>query len=912
MTVLLFVLTSNLANGQDARPSIYASAGDKTVIQQKIKSEAWAGQIWAKLLADIDPYVNRHQQDASWITSRLAMYWKKGEHYTQCYLKSENWDYGTGNAPVPTLRMPGMRIWNEYLNVPLEQREAYNESGDMKGLSRSNPEKGVVLVPYKKSGHMIRGNNNEILTLAEKAAFVYWLNGEEKYARFAADIFNTWLIGTYYMNPILDPGKSSGGPGGYEPGGILGYYDYEQIHDDLSTHAAAVYDFMAGYLQKHSSPSIQATGKSFQDVSATVFKRFIDIGMVRGGKTGNWNVNGWEMIMPAILTLGPDQDYADGKGKSHYLKFYTTTTTKYHDALPDILSAYDSVTGLWPESPGYASGTITSLLSMALPLYKSGVNTLSGNPMMQKAALSIFTWLDARGNLVNFGDGRGGPGDFSRFEKLLTYYTWTKDIANSQLVATALQKGIAAKQYNRADGDWKSLCFNVAKLPESTQDLGYARSAYSKVHRHLIQKNGSDSSGLMFTLYGGYPKQKHMSPNGLALQLYGKGWALAPDASGYESYWSADYNYHQTATGSNTILPGYTAGPVTINGVEPGVDSLMFTNSKALSPYCSFADLSAAEKRRMVAMIRLPSGGGYYVDVFRSDQNNNDYLYHNLGNELILKAANGKSFEFTRLDTLATDYNSAYSYFKKPRMANVGEAIQASWIINVTKPAIVMDMWMKGEPKRDLIQVEAPYTNLNAAVSPKGINIAPETTHAIIVRQNQANGWVQPFVSVFEPHNEGAKSIASIEPIADVKGLVALLVKQRQAENGQQLILNSVSDHVYDLQKGTRFSGVFGVVSENKRGLQYLYLGQGRLLKFGQYSLEFKERQSGACLRIDGERMYYAALSPVRITLPIKTNTDIYLVKDGKEEKLRSVIDLKKGLVSAEFPAGYEIEIKLK
>lgn len=52
---------------------------------------------------------------------------------------------------------------------------------------------------------MIRGNNVEKLTLAENAAFVYWVTGEEKFARFAADIFNTWLIGTYYMNPILDP-----------------------------------------------------------------------------------------------------------------------------------------------------------------------------------------------------------------------------------------------------------------------------------------------------------------------------------------------------------------------------------------------------------------------------------------------------------------------------------------------------------------------------------------------------------------------------------------------------------------------------------------------------------------------------------------------------------------------------------
>jgi hypothetical protein len=97
------------------------------------------------------------------------MYWRDGEHYTQCYLKKQNWDYGEGNAPVPTVRMPGMRTWNKWANVPLEQRKPYNESGDMLGYDIQHPDLSPVEVPYKESGHMIRSNNGEILDLAEKA-----------------------------------------------------------------------------------------------------------------------------------------------------------------------------------------------------------------------------------------------------------------------------------------------------------------------------------------------------------------------------------------------------------------------------------------------------------------------------------------------------------------------------------------------------------------------------------------------------------------------------------------------------------------------------------------------------------------------------------------------------------------------
>ena len=142
-------------------------------ILQKIADEEWAKEAFTKIRGNVEKYADRHAADPQWIISRLAMYWKEGERYTQCYLKNQNWDRGEGDAPVPTVRMPGMRTWNKYYNVPLEDRQPYNETGDMLGLNRQNPSAPPVLVPYKESGHMIRGNNVEKLTLAENAAVSY-------------------------------------------------------------------------------------------------------------------------------------------------------------------------------------------------------------------------------------------------------------------------------------------------------------------------------------------------------------------------------------------------------------------------------------------------------------------------------------------------------------------------------------------------------------------------------------------------------------------------------------------------------------------------------------------------------------------------------------------------------------------
>lgn len=175
---LLFSLRVGYA--QDVNPSfthprIYVSDSDKVSVKEKIACQPWAKSVYLQLKNKIDPYVKRHETEPEWIVSRLAMYWKEGERYTQCYLKKQNWDRGEGNAPVPTVRMPGMRTWNKYVNVPLEGRTPYNETGDMWGIDRTDPGAPKTLVPYKESGHMIRSNNAEILTLAEEAAFLYWL-----------------------------------------------------------------------------------------------------------------------------------------------------------------------------------------------------------------------------------------------------------------------------------------------------------------------------------------------------------------------------------------------------------------------------------------------------------------------------------------------------------------------------------------------------------------------------------------------------------------------------------------------------------------------------------------------------------------------------------------------------------------
>ncbi len=879
LLAIVLLLQSVMVAAQ-THPLLFANNTENETIKKKIESEDWAQSAWLNLKAEIDTHVDRHQEDPEWITSRLAMYWKDGERYTQCYIKKQNWDYGEGNAPIPTVRLPGMRTWNNYNNVPLEDRIPFNESGDMLGVDRSSDDKTNVLVPYKESGHMITKNNREILMLAEKSAFAYWITDDEKYAKFSADIFNTWLLGTYYMEPPLDPEKSTKGPGGYEPGGIMGYYDYEQIHDFLQIHAAHTYDFLYDYLKANPHEHLVSLDKDVTEVAGIVFKRFIDLGLVRGGKRGNWNVNGYKNIMPSILVLESNEYYDDKKGKEYYIPYYTEITTDYHEALPDFIKNFDAVTGLWPESPGYASGMISAVLDIGMPLYKSGVNTIN-NPLLQKAAMANLSWLDPRGNLVVFGDMRGGPTNFSVFERMLTYYTWEGDNESAEKMATVINKGLASGQHNRNEANWQGICM-YQPLPTSNDELPYYRASYSAFHRHLIMKNGnSEDNSLMFTLYGG-KKGGHLTDNGLCMQFYGQGYALAPDASAYESYWSTDAKYHRSITGSNTILPGYTVGDIIVNAMEPYVDGASELNCQdAISPKCSFSDVTADEKRRVVAMVRTSETSGYYVDIFRSNQDDNDYLHHNLGDKMTIKNSDDSKIETKEVDSITNHYHRAYSFFKNIKKADLNDDFVVNWQIEKVAPTLNIDMWMMGQENREVYLMDAPPTTLRTDVTPGMVNKSPQTTPTMIVRQSDNNAQAHPFVAVFDSYKQGEKSIKEIVKVADADNMIAIRVVSNNST--QQLIINAIDNQKYKVAKKVEFQGTMAISSEKEGSFDYLYLGHGSYLRNGKYSIEAVEGDASVELRMVDGKLYYSANKPVKITI--------------------------KGSKAKEYPAGYEKEI---
>ena len=76
-----------------------------------------------------------------------------------------------------------------------------------------------------------------------------------------------------------------------------------------------------------------------------------------------------------------------------------------------------------------------------------------------------------------------------------------------------------------------------------------------------------------------------------------------------------------------------------------------------------------SRRKVVVAMVKTASDKGFYVDIFRSNQMDNDYLFHNVGTSLNLMDAGGKLLPLTETERLEKIYGEGYNWFKKLRRA---------------------------------------------------------------------------------------------------------------------------------------------------------------------------------------------------------------------------------------------------
>ena len=536
LLALCFLSFLNSASGQEiplpekmpqTHPRVLTTPAGKQETWKLIKKEEWAKDVFNKLKERTEVYTNLTDAQPAWLLSRLAMYWKS--HATEVYVKGETFDHAGGErAPYPTVRYTGTRGTAATHGRPkLADVVPYDdEDGNVTFCNNALPDRPMESVHPSKTGRNIESLNCEILGIARDAAFLYWMTDEEKFAKLAAGVFDTYMTGIYYRNVPIDLNH------GHQQT-LVGLTSFEVIHEDALHIAVPLYDFLYNYLK--------ANYPDKMEIYAGAFKKWADNIIANGVPHNNWNLLQARFIMNVGLVLEDNKEYADGKGREYYIDYVMNRSSIRQWSLTRLADyGFDINTGIWAECPGYSSVVIND--------YANFVNQFDTNlqydlvkamPVLSKAVATTPQYLFPNRMICGFGDTHPGYLSTNFFIRMIqnaqangkkeqeNYFTALLKCLNPDLGNDKTEKKNVRVSVNSFFED-KPLTLNPKVQPGKIEDY-VSPLFYAPNVSWLVQRNGMHPrNSLMISLNGS--EGNHMHANGISMELYGKGYVLGPDA----------------------------------------------------------------------------------------------------------------------------------------------------------------------------------------------------------------------------------------------------------------------------------------------------------------------------------------------------------------------------------------------
>lgn len=863
----------NAAVAQD-HPRIYITNDAKSEFLKRIETQENVSEYIADIHSNVDEYVDRHLTDPEWIVSRLQMYWKT--KYQRVYVKGMDFSHGEGSAPVPTVRFSGSRDWDtDYVVPDIEDIMPYMD--DERGLYLQNSEKPGK--PWEwthpsETGHVVENINKKILELAEEAAFLYWLEGEKKYAVFAMDIFMKYIEGMYHRDPPLTVD-------GHRNKDLMGLQTFEVIHEKVIEPLTICYDFIYDFLGDK--------GKDFTMIQQ-VFRKWADQEIKYGVPGNNWNLMQARYITYLALALENDNNYADGKGQQYYIDQVLNQNSRKQKALKDVIKIFDPETGIWPEVASYSIMVSDDILEIYCLMDKTlNNNLLEQYPMLEKAILANFNYLFPNGYTTAYGDAKHSHLRFSALELLISNYRKYNKLEKEKLITGQLKRFMEDGAYDREK--IKSI-FQLFYYVEELKDVPIANSFsemvnptfYSPNVSWTVQRNGnSEDNGMMISKNASLGNHSHA--NGINIELFAKGMVVATDCARGDSYWSTNHKeYYSRFPAHNTVvvdgISDYrtmsTKHAYELESIYPSTD-----NSLLLGDY-TYADVSFTEpasdalQRRLTGTIRTSESSGYFVDIFRSARNDkqdkkHEYLFHGQGNGILLSDFMGNSLTTKSTNELSSDKGDlkGYDYFTNKKEVSFSDNFIAQFSMpSMQKKNLKVNLHMKGFEGRKIFTVDGPYSRADSEEgTPASLYHKPIPT--LVVRQT-GEAQTKPFVSIIDVFNEGdSEKVSNVEyfiPQNDDTDFVGVKVS---STNGRiDYIYNDQNtDKAYKFESGA-FSGSYAITSYTRDKLSSLFLGFGKLIKSDSWSISSSEAKGGVLVMVNENELTIDAEKPFELVIP--------------------------------------------
>lgn len=858
-------------------PRLISSGVNKVLLLRQIESSVEVKSGFESLKKGIANFVEQFESDPEWMVSRMQMYWKS--RATDIFIKGEYYSHAEGNAPVPTVRFSGSRDYViSYKTPKLEEIKPYLD--DERGLWLQNKNtNNWEWVEQSKTGRIIESINSEIIGYARDAALVYFIEGDEKYAKFAARLFDVFMQGIYYRKAPYDLEQ---GHMQY----LVGYTSFQVLKEGILDDLASCYDYLYDYLDENSKDKMSIYSESFKKMADQIIKN--------GVPFNNWNLYEADHVIKVAMILENDSEYKDGRGFHQYLDRIFNHTEERQWSMKDLIAyGYDPHLGIWNECPGYSIGVardFTSLVSEMQDLL--GIDILPYLPVIPQAVRFLPQYLFPNKYIVGFGDTNYGELDSKAMYDLVgNAQKFGKPDQEKEFTAMAkmLNAFNPAKRERRSRNAFLTLLSGAAieldkSIPAANLNDYITNTLYAPTVSWLAQRNGFDEKhGLMISQAGSLGN--HMHSNGIAMELYGKGLVLGPEGGRGSSYFQPDYlDYYSQFPAHNTVCVNGISKYPEMTSDHPFEVKALYPQSERKSgffPDITFSELyflepkTNADQNRTMSIVRTGETSGYYVDIFRSkckngDDKYHDYFYHNLGQELSITYANNEEPKFTPTERLSSKDGDlkAYDYITDKQSVKTDKDFKATYKLSIDgEEETQMNMWMKGDPGRELFKVKSPESEaFRNAMIPDEIAKLPLWT--TVVRQS-GEAWNHPFVAIYEPTTKSEpstiRSIQSFQAKGASDAFVGLKIES----------LSGRTDYIFSSDKSQSstyqeivFDGNYGVIT-NENSKTTLFLGSGTKLAKGNLNLEMSGKENGsAALSIGNNGLFLAADSPVTINFP--------------------------------------------
>ena len=742
-----------------------------------LTASAQTSSDYEKVKAKTDVYLNKVEQQPDWLLSRLQMFWKT--QATDIYIKGETFDHPGGEkAPYPTVKLDGTRSHGTSYDRPkLEDVIPYDDDaqGNVTMISKATGQ--MEKVHPSKTGRQISSLNRQIVGIARDAARLYATNKDERYARMAFGVFDTFLKGIYYRNVPIDLTHS-------HMQTLVGMVSFEVIHEDVINELTQMYPLLLNYEPCRKN-------REFYDAA---LKKWAEVIIPNGVPHNNWDLIQANFLVRIALVLQTDNHYADKKGRDYYLDYCLNQSTLRQWSIKKLAEyGFDPKTNIWFESPGYSIGVVKDFVVFADMMDReAGVDVFKEVPIITEAVFAAAQYLFPNRMICGFGDTH--PNYIS---------TQIADI----LIAYADRHGNKALKL-RAEAFRKAI---LSDAPAQEIEQYVSKTFYSPNVSWLMQRTGMDKQhDLAISLNGALGNHQHA--NGISMELYGKGFVLGPDAGiGKTLYSGDDYKeYYSRFPAHNTVCVDGASDHTVMMSQHPFEVQFLGsvpdekpsgTVTATVSQVYFLEPETRSDQLRTNGIIKTEKGG-YYVDIFRSKRQDgkdkfHDYFYHNLGQTMTLTAANGGDLHLQPTEELAFagGHLYAYSYIWDKYSATTDKNVKATF--TTTCPdgrKIDMTMWMQGHQDRDVFKALSPV-NLEYERLPKfmpyKVDEQPVLTY---VARQYGDAWTKPFVAVFEPSDSQEPSEIKKVEFFTPKGKDAVGIKVT-LKSGRVDVIVSTPDH---------------------------------------------------------------------------------------------------------------------